>query len=325
MYKFSHIGLMGLTLVLSGCGNDDVNFARLSFDRAVVDIDYRGRDDAIQQVYLDGLQQVFKAAGIAPEAVKIHLDEEKGDVTSLLLSTSLKDGITDAQKASIQSALKKIITDKSNGMDIRFTLRPSDMETEIKRHREEAARLNKEFNTRLIVKEVMVGISYDMREMMLSAMKGSTWSKGEAYCTVAMTVSPALPFSDIVVNHKEEKPVGMSLVRRQGYSGYALPTDIQLGYPHLQAKLDSHQILISTEITNSAPGAFQRRNRGMKQMEIELGSLGAVSHESGKVNFSTSHSLDKRCRDMAIELGRPFTFAMGDSLDRLKSFTFFKL
>ncbi|WP_330959337.1 hypothetical protein [Photobacterium sp. 53610] len=321
MYKFSHIGIIGLTLVLGGCGND-VNVARLNFDRPVADGFSLNDDEKIQQVYLDGLHQIFKEAGIAPEVVKIHFDDEKRNVRSLLLSTSEKNKITETQKASIQSAFEKILADKKSTMNVRFLLRPEDMETEKAEYREEAARLKKEFTTELTVKEVMVGISYSMMDSFLMAMQGTTQTEGEAFCTVAMTLSPALPFSAIVVDHKDEKPVGMSVVR----SRYAVPTDIRLAYPHLQAKLDNHQILLSTEITNNSPRESLRRIQGrggMNQLEIELGSLGTVRHEYGKVDYSTSSSLDQRCRNMAAQLGRPFTFTMGDSLDRLESVTFY--
>ncbi|MDO6707577.1 hypothetical protein [Photobacterium sp. 1_MG-2023] len=326
MDNFSRIGLMGLTLVLSGCGNDDVNFARLSFDHSVVDEDYRRDDNTIQQVYMDGLHQIFKEAGIAPEDVKIHFDEEKLDSSSLLLSTSEKKQMTEAQKVAVQNALEQILADKKRTMTVRFSLRPEEMKTDKKEYREEAARLNKEYTTELTVKDVMVGISYNMLDSLLMAMQGTKRNEGEAFCTVALTLSPVLPFSGLVVNDKDEQPVSTSLIRGHGYYAYTVPADIQLGDPHLQTKLDNSQIYLSTEITNSSQRYILRHNqgkRGLRQLEIELGSLGPVNHEYGKVTDYVSSSLDQKCRKMAAEFGRPFSFSMGDSLDRLSSVAFY--
>lgn len=108
---------------------------------------------------------------------------------------------------------------------------------------------------------------------------------------------------------------------RNSYSSDHIPVDIAVNHPELEALLVSGDAVMSTDLTNSSESF--RNSRGIRQLELLLGSLGQIRHKQAKVGFSSRVSIESRCREMAASLGRPFSNKMGYSLDRLSSVSFY--
>ena len=326
MFRFSQVVLIGLAALLSGCDRD---FAELKFGSSVVSdkVDY-SNGSWIKAVYRQSIEQILADAGADSDLVKIHHDKDDYRGQTILLSTPMFGGITTGQKTAIKTALDTIIAGRSNRLNVRFTphLQALDSEiadTENESYREAIASLEAEYNTQLTLDDVAIGIAYNLSDTYMAALQGNRESSGEALCTVSMTLSPLLPFSDIKVLQKDDHGTGFALVKamNRGFISYDIPADIHVDYPLLQTRLDNKEALISTELTNSDQSPLNRLT--IKTLEIQVGPIKEVKHQLGKMNSMSIFALKDTCRTMAAEkLGRPFTYSMGESFDRLETVRF---
>ena len=313
--------LVALTILLSGCDND---FAALEFGQSVTTERsvYNGSGNTIKPVYRDHLDALLRAEGIDPELVDMRADQASRGL-SVVLSTPIFGGISAEQQGTIKQALQNIIVGRTTPLGVHLTLRPNDMQTESAKYRQDAAALAQEYTTNLQVKDVQIGVSYGIADMLNSVMAGSKENKGEAFCSVSMTVDPQLPFIDLKVITSADGQPTHALVKnyKNAYTRYSIPVDIVIAQPDLQAKLASHEIQMSTDITHSSAGHLNRK--GTKELELQLGTLGEITHEHTKVGYLTHGKLEEKCRQMAAAAGRPFSYHMGDSLDRLTAVSFY--
>ena len=326
MFRLSEIALIALVVLLTGCDSD---FAELKFGSPVVadKVDY-SNGSWIRPVYRQEIESILTAAGADPDLVKIHHDKDDYRGQTILLSTPMFGGITTEQKTAIKTALDSVVAGRSNSLNARFILHPQAPDSEIadtenESYREAVATLEAEYNTELTLDDVIIGIAYSLSDTYMAALQGNRESSGEALCTVSMTLSPLLPFRDIKIVSQDNQVTGFALVKpmNRGFASYDIPADIHVDYPLLQTKLDDKEALISTELTNSDQSSL---NRGeIKTLEIQVGPIKEVKHQLGKMNNMSIFALKDTCRKMAAEkLGRPFTYSMGESFDRLESVRF---
>ncbi|TVV45406.1 hypothetical protein [Thalassolituus sp. C2-1] len=326
MFRLSEIALIALVVLLTGCDSD---FAELKFGSPVVadKVDY-SNGSWIRPVYRQEIESILTAAGADPDLVKIHHDKDDYRGQTILLSTPMFGGITTEQKTAIKTALDSVVAGRSNSLNARFILHPQAPDSEIadtenESYREAVATLEAEYNTELTLDDVIIGIAYSLSDTYMAALQGNRESSGEALCTVSMTLSPLLPFRDIKIVSQDNQVTGFALVKpmNRGFASYDIPADIHVDYPLLQTKLDDKEALISTELTNSDQSPL---NRGeIKTLEIQVGPIKEVKHQLGKMNNMSIFALKDTCRKMAAEkLGRPFTYSMGESFDRLESVRF---
>ncbi|MGE8499652.1 MAG: hypothetical protein ACN6O6_19280 [Pseudomonas sp.] len=313
-----HYLFVPLALLLSGCDKD---FATLEFESRVQNNAYRVDVSAanIMSVYRLQLSDVLRKQGIDPEQVDMRLGESGG--STIVFSTSMFKELEEARKAALHDALKAIVDGREQAIGVTFTLRPEDMEAGSAGVREQAVALPREYTTGLGVKDVLIGVSYGLTDVLNSALAGSRQTDSEAFCSVSMTVEPQLPFYDLRLFEREGKPAEAMLTKNlyTPYSRDHIPVDIAVDIPELQAALASGDMEMSTQLTGDTAGGRVRNKRGISQLEILIGPLGQVSHEQAKVEYFSHTHLESKCREMAAALGRPFTYKMGDSLDRLRS------
>ncbi len=326
MFRFAEIALIALVVLLTGCDSD---FAELKFGSPVMadKVDY-SNGSWIQPVYRQEIENILTAAGADPDLVKIHHDKDDYRGQTILLSTPMFGGITTKQKTAIKTALDSMVTGRSYSLKARFILHPQALDSEIahtenESYREAVATLEAEYHTELTLDDVVIGIAYSLSDTYMAALQGSRESSGEALCTVSMRLSPLLPFRDIKVVLQDDQVTGFALVKpmNRGFASYDIPVDIHVDYPLLQTRLDDKEALISTELTNSDQSLLNRGD--IKTLEIQVGPIKEVKHQLGKMNNMSIFALKDRCRKMAAEkLGRPFSYSMGKSFDRLESVRF---
>lgn len=307
-------------LLLAGCGSD---FATLEFDTSVrADAMQRGSSSAEQIAtgYREGLIELLTEQGIDLGDIDMEVPASRGN--TIVLSTPAFGGLEESQKDALHNALQAIIEARDNPFEVTFSLLPDDIDTTSSEVRQKVAELPQEYTARLEVKDVMIGVSYGIGDMLQSVLTGTGQSQSVASCNVSLAVEPRLPFYDLRLFDSDPESSGYRLTKnlRSSYSRDHIPVDIAVNHSELQALLVSGDAVMSTNLTNSSESF--RNNRGIRQLELLLGSLGQIRHEQATVDFSSHVSIKSRCREMAASLGRPFSNKMGDSLDRLSSVSF---
>ena len=345
MKRVVSLFVLVLAALSAGCRSD---IAELKFATSVVAerVDYN-TGSRIKPVYREGVIALLTEAGIDPDTVRISYDKDDYSGRTMVLNMPLFAGLSAAQENALRDALESIIKARDDDFYLNLTLRPEQIRSDAEDYREDVKTLATEYRTQLSIDDAIIGLSYSLGDMYAAALKGSRESEGEAFCSVAVNMSPALPFTDVDVIYRPAEAIGEStasadntadkaspipqgivLVRRpeSSHSRYNIPVDITVTLgdttPAMQTKLDNKEVLLSTTFINSESVALYRKEIGA--VEFQLGTMGTVQHQSRQMNYFSMQNLKEKCRFMAAErMGRPFSFTMGESIDRLESVTVF--
>lgn len=301
-----------LPLLLSGCDN---NFATLTFGQPVISDPYGHGSPSAERIlpaYRDPLLELFHTQGVKPGTISMSTPTNN----SIVLSEPWFGGLDKKQRAGLQDAIQAIIDSRSNPLEATFSIKnrtSSHIRTKS---------ATSQHDVGLTVKGVVISISYGAREILGSALNNSAQMQSEAFCNVSMGVEPELPFNALHLQQRKDEP-SVYLLSKSSFppsNRKSVTTDISVNPPELQTLIDSRQVVFSTNLTNKA-SSFGNHS-GIKQLDLLLGPLGPVSHEQAEISYEAQTKLEAQCRDMAAKLGRPFTFSLGHSLDRLQSVRF---
>lgn len=334
MKRLIPLAVVALTALLAGCRSD---VAELKFGTSVVAdrVDYN-TGSRIKPVYREGIIRLLTDAGIDPDKVRIGFDEDDYSNRTMLLTAPLFEGLSSPQKETLRQALNDILDARNTDFYLNLTLHRDAINTDDARLKEDSGTLEAAYRTQLTIDDAIIGLSYNLGSFYAAAFRGSRESEGDAYCSVAMNMSLALPFSDVELAEAETPADGTAeaaaqttvLVRNaKGRAGrYSIPVEVAVTLagqtPALQAKLDQHEVMLSTVFINSKSIELYRKE--IRALEFLVGPIREVQHEYGRVSYLTLLNLKEQCRAMAAEtMGRPFSFSMGESIDRLESVTVF--
>lgn len=344
-----------MAVLLAGCHSD---IARLQFATSIVaeQVDYN-TGSRIKPVYREGIIALMQQAGINPDKVRIRSDKSDFSGRTMELSAPLFDGLTPQQEDALRDALEGIIKAREDEFYLTLTLHPERIDAD-REHHDDVQTLATDYRVKLEIDKAVIGLSYSLGDMYAAALSGSREGKGEAFCSIAVNISPALPFTDVDVIYQPAEaaaqntpneaanreaasgeaeemvnsnvppvPQGMVLVRRPegSHGAYKIPVDAVVTLagttPPLQKKLDNKEVLLSTAFINGDSVSLYRKD--ISALEFQLGSMGMISHRHRKVNYFAMQNLKEKCRAIAADsLGRPFSLSMGESIDRLESLTF---
>lgn len=316
MRKSRIVLLLISVFVLSGCDKD---FATLIFAESVYpDLGGKG----YKLVYREQLDLLLHKQGIDPAQVSMRTEANGRE---LILETPLFGGLEPPQMALLQQALQKIIDQRDQGLKVEFTLRPDDLVSDKPEYHQQAAGLPLRYPVNLKVSKPLIGLSYGFRNKLYAIAQGTENEKRtqEMSCYIAFTVEPALTFYGLDNERSESGEItGSYLTKtyRSSYTRYDIPVDIQVQEPRIQRHLDEKKIFFSTQLTH---GRYRINRKGITELELYIGSMGEVEHVNGQVNYLKHRKLKKQCQEMAVSFGRPFTYTMGESLDRLQKISFY--
>lgn len=315
----SYAALFLASLLISGCDKD---FATLTFERSVrTDRDGLGHQDAILPDYREQLAELIRAQGVDPDLVRPRVTDGIG--RKVVLSEPIFGGLEPEQKAALQQAFEDIVKQREKPIGMTVILRPENMEHATETTRQKAAELPRQYDTKVELHDVALSISFGLGDMLNAAMQGARAMNSQSYCNVTARVKPALPFFQLMTGESEQKSVAFLLVKSitSPYSRDSIPADVRFESANLQALLEQEKIVISSNLTENTQSF--RNSRGLTQFEILIGQMGIIQHEHSKVDIYSHNSLKTECEAMASALGRPFSFHMGDSIDRLASVIFY--
>ncbi|WAF87810.1 hypothetical protein NRL37_10295 [Metapseudomonas otitidis] len=306
--------LLVTTLLLGGCDSD---FATLTFERSVRKAPF---GDELLPVYREQLEALMQAQGIDPTRITPRIKNSLG--TELVLSEPIFGGLEPAQKTALQAALKAIVDARQAPLDMHLTLHPDDMPPSLPSAREKALELPREYDAHFTLDAVSLSVAFGMTDLVNAALKGSLNMQSEVMCNVTAQFEPALPFIGMKVP-EEEGPYRTLMVKdlASAYSYDEIPVEVRFADPDLQALVSQQKVQVTSAITDRSTPF--RNKRGLKQFEFIIGPVGTVNHENAKVDFHSHTDLAVKCEHLAGALGRPFSYKLGDSLDRLASVVFY--
>lgn len=135
--------------------------------------------------YREGLIELLTEHGINPDDVDMQVPARSGN--TIVLSTPAFGGLEESQKDALHYALQAIIDARDNPLEVTFSLLPDGINTTSSEVRQKAAELPQEYTARLEVKDVMIGVSYGIGDMLQSALTGSGQTQSAASCNVSLT------------------------------------------------------------------------------------------------------------------------------------------
>lgn len=285
---------------LVGC-SQPVEFSRLTFDQSVRED--RGQEwresDKVLLDYRCPLIRLLMDHDIDPKKVSMRVDPE--DDHSVILSAAEKvidqpgmAGFTHDLKAIAEARLPLTLT-----FDLAL---PDDHES-------------RTYTVNVKLGRVELSHAYGLGHAFSDALTRSR-PVTEAHCAVAAEISPTIPIKYFDFRSDEAGKSHQLVVSLDDYKG-EVDADLTFSHQGLQALIESGEIAVSMPVDSSARSdMFQGR---LGQIDLKLGPLGKVEHSSGRVDRVRHSSLRLKCREMALSHGRPFTFFMDDSLDRLVS------
>ena len=295
----------------------DDDFATLRFGDSVRPDSGHGE---MKLIYREQMEQLILAAGINPDKVTMRV---QGRDDTLVLSTRMIRGIDDSQKAAIQRALKTRLDGRARDIQARFTLLPDQMPGQREAFVQAVKAIPQTYEADLVFDKVLLGIRYDAPQPGSTSTPLQPKRSGEVSCNLGFRVEPFLPFANMKSEFRQEGQAPYVTLGKSDLSPYRyfpVPVELNFTQAEMQAYWQQGQLLPSTELSGG-PNNLNNR-KGVELMELQLGSLGKITHTGKQVSYYQHQSLKKRCLNQAAELGRPFTFFVGDSLDRLEQFTF---
>ncbi|WP_087016412.1 hypothetical protein [Thaumasiovibrio subtropicus] len=303
-------------LLLSGCHSD---YARLEFDQFVTADIYNNKK--INPIYSNQIKALVADLGLSSSAVKVRVD--KKDSKAIILSMSVFSRLSDEQKSAIYTALNEIVMEKNadpSKIALHIKLLGEQVESEDPLVWNDVDYLPDEVTADLKINDIMVAASSSFADLIAHAAGVGTTSAG--LCTVGVELSRRIPFHRMSLDGGEAGFSNVTLSRRSSanYRYYEMPAELRVSSPAFQHLLDSQQMEISTHVSLSDLRIRIRKNGyGLQFFEFNLGQIGEVYHQNFKTNIHSKFRLESQCRQKAADLGRPFSFLFGDSIDRLNN------
>lgn len=299
-------------LFLAAC-NPVQDFSRLTFDIPVqANRGYTGSDpEKVNLTYAMSIINLLKEHDIDPKAVKMRVDRENSHTVILSIHES---GSHEEKLESFEGALKDIVHARGI-LPLKLTLNvypPSP---------DKAGSGSKTLEV-LHGREVEVSLeglglshTYGMAETLQDAVSG-TQPQAEAFCSVTAKLSPALPFTYLQERARGAGENGRFTASTKSYSG-EFHADLVFNDENLRKMVENQDVLLAMPFDSSAKVSMFKGH--LNQIALHIGSVGTFDFSHAGVDSVTRSRLRNRCEDLAVKMGRPFTFVIGDSLDRLAS------
>lgn len=300
------------SLLISGCDKD---FASLTFEHSLSAS--HNMSGEIASRHREALAELFRAQGIDPAMIGMRTKNSQG--RTVVLSEPFFGGLEPDRKQVLQQALQSIIDARGKPVGVILTLHPQDMQGASDSDKRKAAELPEQYHLKVTLGEAEVAVHFGISDMLDAALQKQTTMSSEGFCAVAAESEAALPFKQLVTKVNDDGSLAYTLQGGYSHPGFPteLPVDVQFDDPALQSLLEQGRISLVPPIN-----AFSTLKQHIP-FSITTGSLGEIQHDAGKIDYISMNSLKVNCANMTTELGRPFTYHMGVSVDQLTSFRFF--
>ncbi|AQZ94160.1 hypothetical protein ACFSB1_04685 [Halopseudomonas phragmitis] len=302
--------LLCLVLIgmLAGCSQD---FARLTFEESARADRHWSKPASKPEVFAAYKQAIvgqLQEQGIEPTKVSMRIDPD--DDHSVILSIS-NGGAQPEQLQAFQQSLQAIVEAREAlPLTVTFNLsRQPGGQEETEADSEELG----SYQAEMTLGRVVLSHSYGLGDMLAAALTGNSGARSSVFCNISVKLEPHLPFNYLAYKLDEDSEEGRYVVGRR--SSEILNAELQFNNARLQAMLDNDEVGISPPVESR--GRASMFSGRLNQIDLQLGPVGDVRHQSGKIDSIVHSRLRGQCSELAIGLGQPFSFYMGNTIDRL--------
>lgn len=307
---------LAFLLVLAGCEGQDVTM--LTFDESLRDTHRSTKDGSpeVKQGYRNAIEALLKDQGIDPKKVSIRVSPD--DDNTVILNTRPRVAESDDFE-SFHNALSSIVESRSAlPLTLTFNFDKENLGSEGPEIQERLADLPDEVEAVLVPDGVILSHTYGIGTVLAAALSGSDRASSTAYCNITASVEPSLPFIFIKYLVDDDGENGRYAV---GWNSVDVDVTLTFNDETLQDLLDKGEMIVAPTLNSRDWSNALTRGR-LGKVDLQLGSLGVLQHDyAGRADYLSHSSMRSRCRTRAIELGSPFSFYMGNTMDRLASFT----
>jgi len=301
--------LLPLLLSLTGCKED---FATLHFQDSVRSDPKAGpqySDQLVHEAYKQSIFTALSAQGLDPDAIALERDPEDDKLLHLRLADrslspeqrgrlrAIFEGVTHARKASsmnlrldLDNAHASVNPSGSSGL-------PDSIDATL------------EFDPEF---DLLLDRSY---EDSMHAIVNESEIEGSVSCKITAHLKMPTPMKLVAYEALETDNTERGLISLMTRSGSIakVPLTVHFDDPDLNRHLQQKTVLIwpsSSKITRPAPVPFD-------EFAIRIGSIGVQKLTTAQPFDTRKDELQALCDQTMQALGRPFTFQMGRTLDRL--------
>lgn len=309
---------VALIMVLAGCEKHDV--VHLTFNESVqYDEGTESTEDSsprVKQGYEQAVAVVLEDQGIS--AGKVEVRGDPSDSNSLILSASSRVGESDEFK-SFRQLLDDIVTARQ-ALPVIMTLHPllEEVDSDISGLERRISNVPEEIEVKLIPNEMTLTQSFSVGDMLGAATNGSETMSGGVFCNVSAFVDPRLSFGSLYPMESEDGVFGRyELI----WNNVSVPAVLSFDSLALQNMNEGGELLVSPT-ADSRESVRSRMSNRLSKIDLQIGDVGSAQTDfSGGADPITVMRLQSRCEDRLIEIGQPFTFYLGESIDRLVEFS----
>ncbi|OOV99680.1 hypothetical protein [Pseudomonas sp. MF4836] len=258
------------------------------------------------------------AAGIGIEAGDIGLEMDRQDDKTLHIK--LDSSVPEAQRLRLRELFDEIVQARAAGtFEAVLEIAPETGKYTSADYRKKAMDLPRRLPLPLEpVKFADVMFQFSAEELATGKL-AAAGTPNEAFCQYQATVRPpGMPFSQMgskAGTGKGDYNLYLQWKEDKHAPAQYLFGNITFVNPTLNQQLFDNRITLGAIKTSWGT----RPNRRADRVGFNVGSLGLQHHEDGEISPLQNIGFMGRCERMAMALGRPFTFYIGRSMDRLVS------
>lgn len=304
--------LLTLTLLLSGCKED---FATLHFPDTVRSDPASGpqyTDTLAHEKYKKLIFDAVSARGIDPDAVVL---ERVKDQDKLILLRLADSSLSDDQRNTLRAVFDEVIqTRKASSRKPSLDLAEEKGDAS---EREQARTVDfiLDIQPEIELTSKLAGIWGDGFQKMASAFKYGIGDEVKCQLSANLLPNPALRIAAYEPNLKTRENAFVTLLTIT-----ERPAKVSAHWRFQDPALMNaiHSGLVNVSPSTSITTRDNRRTwMVVDQIALEFGSIGQQTIHPGQLGRTDQSGMEALCAKKGEVLGRPFSFYLGDSLDRL--------
>ncbi|NBF01913.1 hypothetical protein GV819_06375 [Pseudomonas sp. Fl5BN2] len=307
--KPRYLLLLPLLLTLTGCKED---FATLHFQDSVRSDPKAGpqySDQLVHEAYKQSIYTALSAQGLDPDAIALERDKEDDKVIHLRL---VDYSLSPEQRGSLKALFEQVTQARNaSSMNLRLELdnahasvKPSGS-SELPDRIDASLEFEPEFG-------MLLDRSYDDS---MQAIVNESEIEGPVSCKITARLAMPTSLKLIAYEALEKDNSARGLISLLTRSGSIAKVELKVHFddPDLTRHLQQdtvHAWPSSSRITQPAPVPLD-------EFAFVIGSIGVQTLTSALPFDTRKDELQALCDQKMQSLGRPFTFQMGRTLDRL--------
>lgn len=304
--------LLTLALLLSGCRED---FATLHFPVSVRSDPTSGpqyTDTLVHEKYTKLIYDAISARGIEPDAVVL---ERVKDQDTLILLRLADGSLSDDQRNTLRVVFDEVIQAR-NGSSLKLSLDLAEENGDAP-DREHARTVDFTLDVQPEIELIskLAGIWGNGFQRMASAFKYGIGDEVKCQLSANLLPDPALRITAYEANAKTRENAIVTLL-----TSTERPAKVSAQWrfqdPALMDAIRSGQVNVSPS-TSITTHDNRRTWMVVDQVALEFGSIGQQTIHPGQLGSTNPDAMEELCARKGETLGRPFSFYLGDSLDRL--------